>query len=177
MSGRKAALISCLIALVLGGGLWLGLTRKAPPEKAAAPAVPPSPVHEKAALEEQLRKSPGHTPVLLKLAQLELGQGEAASARKRLEEILKAESGNLDARLELGRACYETDDLPCAIEQTEYILKAQPDNVDALYNMGAIYANTKHPEKARELWNRAVKTAPDSPSGKKAAAALKQLGG
>lgn len=179
MSNAKATLAAVTLAVLVGGALWFGLNRKSIPEvhTQAGPVAPASPAHEKASLEDQLRKKPGHAPVLLRLAQIATEQGQHAEARGRLEELLKVEPDHLEARLELGRACYELDDLPCAIAETEKILVKDPNHVDALYNLGAIYANSGDIAKARLHWQRAVQVAPDSESGKKAAAGLKQLGG
>jgi len=178
MSITKALIVSILVALVAGAGMWVALNRKVPPDKspaASTPAAPPNPAHEKASLEEQLKKKPGHAPVLLRLAQIDLEQNQPAEARRRLEELLKAEPTNVEALLELGRACYAAEDLPCAIAETGKILEQDPKHPDALYNLGAILANQGQAAKAREYWTRAVQAAPDSDSGRKAAAALKQL--
>ncbi|MGJ5814825.1 tetratricopeptide repeat protein [Paludibaculum fermentans] len=178
MNSSKAALAAVALAVLLGGALWFGLNRKSPPavQTQAEPVVPPNAAHEKASLVEQLRKMPGHAPVLLRLAEIATEQGQPAEARGRLEELLMTEPNHLEARLELGRACYELDDLPCAIAETEKVLAQDPKHVDALYNLGAIHANSGDAAKARQYWRKAVQVAPDSASGQKSAAASKQLG-
>lgn len=182
MSILKAGLVATALALLIGGALYLGLTRKvdsgtasSPSAQAPAVSMPDNPAHEKAALEDQLKQKPDHAPILLRLAQIDLAEGRAAGARKRLEELLNTEPENSEALLELGRACYTLDDLACAVQKTEAILKRNPAQPDALYNLGAIYANQGQRDKAREYWDRAAKASPTSDSGKKAAAALKQL--
>jgi cytochrome c-type biogenesis protein CcmH/NrfG len=177
MSNSKAAMAALVLAALLGGALWYGPNRKAIPDvkpQTAAVAAPDT-AHEKITLEEQLKKKPGHAPVLLRLAQIATEQKQPGEARRRLEEVLKAEPKNIEALLELGRACYELDDLPCAIAETEKILANDPNHVDALYNLGAIYANSGDVTKALPHWRKAVQVAPESESGKKAAAGLKQL--
>ena len=178
MSNLKATLAALGLAAVLAGALWYGMNRQAIPEvKTQTPVAPPNAAHEKVSLEEQLQKKPGHAPVLLRLAQIATEQGQPAEARSRLEELLKVEPANVEALLELGRTCYELNDLPCAIAKTEKVVEQDPKHVDALYNLGAIFANTGNTAKAREYWGRAVQVGPDSESGKKSAAGLKQLGG
>lgn len=178
MSSARAAIAATTLAILIAGALWFGMSRKAAPavQTPTTPSAPPNAAHERASLEEQLRKKPGHAPVLLRLAQIAMEQGQPAEARGRLEELLKAEPKNLEAMLELGRTCYELDDLSCAIAETEKVLAQDGKHVDALYNLGAIYANTGDTMKARQYWQKAVQSAPDSDSGKKSAAALKQLG-
>ncbi|MBE0659245.1 MAG: tetratricopeptide repeat protein [Bryobacteraceae bacterium] len=167
------------LCLLLIGGLWLGLERKSAPPSlpAVESAPPPNRAHEKAMLEEQLKRKPGHAPVLLRLAQLAAEDNQPAEARRTLEMLLKADPGQIEARLELGRVCYQLNDLACATAETERILAVQPNHVDALYNLGAISANTGLNDKARQYWNRAVKSAPSSESGKMAAEGLRKLGG
>ncbi|HEY3441840.1 MAG TPA: tetratricopeptide repeat protein [Paludibaculum sp.] len=179
MSNLKAAIAALALAAMLGGALWYGMNRKIIPEVKPQPAAVAAPdtAHEKITLEEQLKKKPGHAPVLLRLAQIATEQGQPGEARRRLEEVLKAEPKNMEALLELGRACYELNDLPCAISETATLVELDPKNVDALYNLGAIYANTGDVGKAKEYWQKAVHVAPESESGKKSAAGLKQVGG
>ncbi|MBI4890828.1 MAG: tetratricopeptide repeat protein [Acidobacteria bacterium] len=178
MSVRKSLLIAVAVMLPLAGFLWFALNRKSSPRSAApvsTPAAPPNPAHERSALESQLKMKPGHAPVLMRLAELEMEQNRPAEARKRLEQLLAAEPGNVDALLELGRACYAAGDTACALERTSEILKTQPNQPDALYNLGAIHANQGRLAEARRFWGQAVKVAPDTDGGRKSAAALKQL--
>ncbi len=179
MSRWKALLAALAVGLLFAGVFWYMLNPKAapPPTVKTEPMAPPNPAHEKAMLEEQLRKKPAHAPVLLRLAQLATEQGKPAEARRRLEELLKADPSHVEARLELGRTCYELNDLACATAETEKILAVNPNQVDALYNLGAIHANLGQNDKARQYWRRALQAAPSSESGKKAAAGLKQIGG
>jgi len=77
--------------------------------------------------------------------------------------------------VELGRACFEAGDAACAWRSTAKALEQNPQHPGALYNTGALNANQGRVEKAREPWNRAVRAAPDSDGGRKAAEALKRL--
>jgi tetratricopeptide (TPR) repeat protein len=178
MRRYKALLAAGVVGLLFAGIFWRLLKPSAasPPMAKTEPVAPPNPAHEKAMLEEQLRKKPDHAPVLLRLAQLATERGQPAESRRRLEALLKADPSHLEARLELGRACYELEDVACATAETAKILAVDPNHADALYNLGAIHANIGQTGKAREYWERAVRTASSSESGKKAAAGLKQLG-
>jgi tetratricopeptide (TPR) repeat protein len=128
-------------------------------------------------LEAALERNPNHTPILMRLAELALANGDAVTAVDHLRAILAQEPDNLEARLELGRALWEAGDQPGAEKETAAILEADPNNVDALYNLGAIHANQQRKEAAIEYWTRAVLVAPASPSGQSAQRGLDILGG
>jgi len=63
------------------------------PKQTGAAVQRPSPpawdaTHEKAFLAEQLRRNPKHTPILLRLAQMERADGDLAGARRQRAEPL-----------------------------------------------------------------------------------------
>jgi tetratricopeptide (TPR) repeat protein len=180
MKTWQTVVISLSVGGVLAGTGWWLLRRSnaAPPPKAgtAAAEVPQNLPHEKAFLEEELKKSPDHAPVILRLAAIDREMGDATQGRKRLEDALKQNPGLTEVRLELGRVLYETGDIEGAAVQTKKILDAEPKNVDALYNMGAINANQGKVSEAGRYWSEARRLGPDTPSGKKAAEGMKQLG-
>ena len=130
-----------------------------------------------ASLEAALEKNPSHTPILMRLAELALNDGDPKKAAKHLREAVAQAPSNQEARLELGRALWEAGDRQGAAEETQALLEIDPNNVDALYNMGAILANQGQKDKAVELWSRAVAVAPSSPSGRSAQQGLNVLGG
>lgn len=135
----------------------------------------PGDQHEEEMLTMALRKNPGHTPVLLKLAEIESGNGHLREAAGRLREILESEPENIQANLELGRVLFELGDIRGAIEHTEGILKSHPMHEDALYNMGAIYANIGNRKRAKMFWSRLAGLHPGSPSAQKAQLMLTRL--
>ncbi len=139
-------------------------------------AVPDNPAHERAALEEELKKKPGHPPILLRLAEMERDAGRPANAVPYLRQILDQDSKNEDARLELGRMLYDAGDVEGALKETQQLLADHPNQVDGLYNLGAIYANQNRLDKAREYWAKAVAAAPTSDSGARARESLEKLG-
>ena len=143
----------------------------------APPKVADNPEHELKELEVQLEKKPGHTPVLLRMAQLEREKGALDDAAGHLREAIKNEPSSQEAHLELGRLLYERQDVGGAIAETEKVLALNPKQVDALYNMGAIYANLGNVERARSYWSRAVGADPAAESSRKAQDALKKLTG
>ena len=101
--------------------------------------------------------------------------GLLASNQADLEKILDRDPANLDARLELGRALYDSGDTDRALKETQRLLADHPGRVDGLYNPGAIYANLNRADLARQYWNQAVVSDPNSDSGKRAKDALVQL--
>jgi tetratricopeptide (TPR) repeat protein len=178
-SRRKLAALG--VPLLLGGLTVVFLYRLDPANRgaekkpAAQPSAAQNPAHEIAALEESLKKSPGHVPILFRLAEIERSAGKPARAAAHLREIVSKEPNNVEARLELGRALYEAGDIDGALHETKQILVDDANNVDALYNLGAIHGNLNQNQLAREYWTRAA-AAPSSESGKRAQDSLKQLG-
>lgn len=179
-ASRKKWLIFGVCAVAVAGGalFFLSVTpgTRTPAKAAAAPVVE-TPEHELKALAMELEKNPGHTPVLMRMAQLERDKGKLDDALEYLRQAVKADPANRDARLELGRTLYEKGDVGGAIEQTVELLKADPKNVDALYNLGAIYANLGNAGRAREYWRQAVAANANAESGKRARESLARLGG
>jgi Flp pilus assembly protein TadD len=96
----------------------------------------------------------------MRMAQIERSQGKLAEAVTHLREAVASEPANADAHVELGRA-----------------LAINPKHVDALYNLGAIHANSGDTVGARSDWERAIASAPESDSGKKARDGLARLPG
>ncbi len=180
MKTWQSVVVSLSVGTILAGtGWWLIRQSKAAPaakEATAAVEAPKNLPHEKAFLEEELKRSPDHAPVILRLAAIDREMGDAEHGRKRLEEALKLNPGLLEVRLELSRVLYEAGDKEGAATQTKKILELDPKNVDALYNLGAINANQGKVPEAGKFWGEAKRLGPDTPSGKKAAEGLKQLG-
>lgn len=179
-SYRKWAGLIVALALIGAGSVFLfRLTSRseAPAPQRRPAAVQDNPDHELKELEVQLRKKPGHLPVLMRMAQIEHDQGRLAEAAAHLREAVGNEPSNADAHLELGRVLYEKGDRAEALKETEQALAINPKNVDALYNLGAICANSGNTERARSYWESAIAAAPDSESGKKAREGLARLRG
>jgi tetratricopeptide (TPR) repeat protein len=170
--------IPVLVAGTILGSWWL-LSRSG--GEPAAPVAegtvaPQDPTHERASLQEQLQKNPGHAPILLRLSELASSEGKHKEAADFLRRVLEGDPKNADARLELGRALFDAGDMDGAIRETKQLLADHPDHVDGLYNLGAIYANQDQFDLARPYWSRAVEVDPSSDSGTKAALGLQQIG-
>jgi tetratricopeptide (TPR) repeat protein len=136
--------------------------------------APQDPTHEKAALEEELKKKPGHAPILMRLA--ELAHDQPKQAAEYLKQAVASDPKNVDASVELSRTLYELNDVDGALAETKRLLVAHPNQVDALYNLGAIYANLGKFDLARQYWSQAVATDPSSDSGRKSADGLTKIG-
>jgi tetratricopeptide (TPR) repeat protein len=181
----KWSLPACILAAFTGLAYrWIQAPKPAvPADPATIPAlmIAHAPAadkeHEIAALRKDLEKNPNHVPILLRLAQMSREVGRLAESVRYLSEAVAQDSTNRDARLELGRSLFETGDFDGAIRETNALLEQHPKDVDALYNLGAIYGNLGQDRRAREYWEAAVATAPDSESGKRAVEGLKQLSG
>ena len=122
--------------------------------------------HEIATLKENLKQNPKHVPVLLRLAQMSREVGRLNESANYLKDAVAQEPSNRDARLEFGRILFDTGDVAGATREMEALLKSDPADVDALYNLGAIYGNLSQDDRARGYFEKAVATAPESPSAK-----------
>lgn len=170
----------CLILTGAGSLFMLKVTSRPEPPPAASPhAAPamPNPDHELKELAVHLKKKPGHTPVLMRMAAIEHDQGKLDDAAGHLREVLHNEPANAEAHLELGRVLYEKGDLNGSIAETEKVLSIDPRQVDALYNLGAIYANLGNAQRARSYWVKAVEADPTADSSKRARDGLARIGG
>jgi len=180
----KKNLFFALIMVAICGATWFwyGAIRRAesrashPQSASTAKSDMPQPnsEHELKALGEQLKRKPGHAPVLFRMAELERAAGRHTEAVVHLRELLKAEPMNSEALLELGRSLYESGDVQAALAETRKLVEKEPNNVDALYNLGAIYGNLNDLDSARRYWSQAVKASPSSDSGLRAKNALDQ---
>ena len=123
----KRKVIIAVVPLAIGIGTLLVLnkmmspsgSKSSPATTETQSAVPQNPAHERAALEEELKKKPGHPPILLRLAEMERDAGRPAGAVQYLRQILEQDSKNEDARLELGRMLYDSGDIEGALKETK----------------------------------------------------------
>ena len=174
---NKRRLAAALAAvLIIGCGSWLMTRENASNGAARNPAKSAlDATHEKAFLREQLRLNPTHGPILLRLAQIERGEGDLRGARDHLEQAVAADGRQVEARLELGLVCGEMGDLAAAEAQNRAVLGIEPGQVDALYNLGAMAANRGDVQRARGFWADAVRAAPKSEGAEKARRAMEKL--
>lgn len=105
----------------------------------------------------------------LYLARIELGRGDAASARKKLEEFVDEHSDHLlaqaarvsliDLRLAAGEAQQVIGELERDVASAD---EGLPQDV-ALTLLARAYESAKQPQKARDAYQRIVNEYPDSP--------------
>ena len=186
---KRVPAAGALVFLLLCAGLYAFFARSepAPDESRSSPAAPAAdhPAinsmddigDSPEALARALAKNPSHMPILIKMGQVAIEEGDPRGAVKHLREAVRIDPNNRDARLELGRALYASGQVEEAIAETEALLALDADNVDALYNLGAIRANQGDAAAAREYWNGAVKAGAATPSGVKAREGLAALEG
>ena len=162
--------------LIVAGGWILIRTQQSSGAKPADARRPWNTTHEKAFLNEQLAEHPKHAPILLRLAQIERGEGNLKDARRHLEQALGADGDQVEIRLELGLVCSEMGDLAEAESQNRELLRIAPGQTDALYNLGAIYANRGDYAQARKYWTEAVQRGSTTEGAANARKALDRLG-
>ena len=173
---RYRALAAAGASLLIGVGGWLLLRPKQAGGAVERPSAPAwNTAHEKVFLDEQLRRSPKHTPIVLRLAQIERKEGDLAGARRQLEEAVAADGSQVDLRLELGLVCSEMGDIAAAEEQNREVLRLVPGQPDALYNLGAIAANRGDSRQARQYWMSAVANGKSSDAAAKSLAGIQRL--
>jgi Flp pilus assembly protein TadD len=171
---RTLAALGAGLLMVAGG--WLLVRPKPtgdPGNGRSAPAW--NTTHEKIFLNEQLRRNPKHTPIVLRVAQIERQEGNLAGARRHLEEAVAADGAQVDLRLELGLVCSELGDVAAAEEQNREVLRLAPGQPDALYNLGAIAANRGDARQARQYWMSAVGSGRGSDAAAKSLEAIRRL--
>jgi Flp pilus assembly protein TadD len=181
-NSSKWIIAVCLLAAASGAAYrWSHRTGRAALQ--VTPALDPVAVHattadkehEIATLRENLKQNPKHVPVLLRLAQMSREVGRLNESANYLKDAVAQDPSNRDVRLEFGRILFDTGDVAGATREMEALLKSNPADVDALYNLGAIYGNLDQDDRARGYFEKAVATAPESPSGKLARDALTKL--
>jgi Flp pilus assembly protein TadD len=181
-NSSKWIIAGCLLAAAAGVAYRrahrtdsAGANATSPLNPVAVHATTADKEHEIASLKKNLQQNPKHVPVLLRLAQMSREVGRLNESADYLKEAVAQEPSNRDARLEFGRILFDTGDITGATREMEALLKSDPADVDALYNLGAIYGNLSQDERARGYFEKAVATAPESPSGKLARDALSRL--
>jgi len=170
---RGLAAIGAGLLIAAGGWLLLRPKPTGGADNRSAPAW--NSTHEKVFLNEQLRRNPKHTPIVLRLAQIERQEGNLADARRHLEEAVAADGSQVDIRLELGLVCSELGDAAAAEEQNREVLRLAPGQPDALYNLGAIAANRGDARQARQYWMSAVGSGRGGDAAAKSLAAIERL--
>lgn len=83
-------LAAAAAALLIAGGGWLMNREKSNGSHPSQGQSEINPAHEKVFLIEQLRRNPGHSPILLRLAQIEHSEGDVHAARQHLEQAIAA---------------------------------------------------------------------------------------
>jgi len=174
MKYRKT-LAAAAAALLIAGGGWLLNREKSNASHLSQGQSEMNPAHEKVFLIEQLRRNPGHSPILLRLAQIEHSEGDLYAARQHLEQAIAADGKQVEVRLELGLVCWELDDFAAAEEQNRAVLRIDPGQADALYNLGAISANRGDSGHAREFWSTAMRSGRNNDAAEKSRRAIERL--
>ena len=145
-------------------------------------AAEPSPVaddaHSEIAWMEQMWKEhPTHAPIALQLGNLYAAQGNHPAAVQYYREFLKLDTSatGWQVRLDVAKSLHAMGKPDAAKSELQWILQREPNHAGALYNMGALEANTGHPARAREYWDRLISAHPQDTLARFARQSLTQL--
>ena len=97
------------------------------------------------------------------LALLLLQTGRGAEAWQMIEAWRTAQPDSADALAEYGWMLRQKGDLPAAQLHLQHALEIDPKNVRALIELGILYETYAYPDRARELYIRALRQDPQQP--------------
>jgi Tfp pilus assembly protein PilF len=110
-----------------------------------------------------LQMHPDHGPSRHGLALLCLQQNRSAEAWQLIEGWRNQRPELADAQAEYGWLLRESGDLPAAQAQLHKALEMDPANPRALTEMAIVYETCSYPDRARSLYQRALKRDPNQP--------------
>ncbi len=110
-----------------------------------------------------LQLQPDHGPGRHGLALLCLQQNRTSEAWQVIESWRNQRPELADAQAEYGWLLRESGDLPAAQAQLQKALQMDPANARALTELGIIYEACSYPDRARTLYQRALKRDPHQP--------------
>ncbi len=102
-----------------------------------------------------LALDPKQLDARLLLAQLEIRQGQYASALRQFERVLAGRPGDPAALMGAAQSRYYMDDLGGAYGEASQLVQKQPENFDAIYLLASIERARGRRHRARLLLNRA----------------------
>jgi tetratricopeptide (TPR) repeat protein len=121
------------------------------------------PSSARAAFEQALRLDPQYGDALLGLGVQYAREHDLARAVPLLEKLVRAEPTNSIARLNLALAYVEDSTEGRAEQQLIRAIELTPQLIPAYTLLGNIYFWHGHPDRAREVWENALRVSPGSP--------------
>jgi tetratricopeptide (TPR) repeat protein len=101
------------------------------------------------------------TSALIDQANATLTGGDAAGAADQYLRLIESVPGYPDVRAQYGQCLLQLDRVDAAIEQLEEAVRINPKFVDALAALGVAYRRSGDPERAKEMFRRALDLVPD----------------
>ena len=119
-------------------------------------------------LADKMAKNPTDAEGWKRLAHAYNVLGQNDKARAAIDHAVRLKPGDVDIQLilaETQKAAAPGDDAPADyIATMRTVLKLNPANPQALYAVGVAEQKSGHPDRAREMWNKALSaTSPDDP--------------
>lgn len=148
---------------------------EAPPMEAPLPAPEPGPVDETrvADLRAAADRAPEDLQARIALGNLYFNALRFADAVPWYEAALALDPEAIDVSTDLGVAYFYLDDTDRALAQFARSLEVDPTDAKTMLNLGIVRAYGKQDlDGAIEVWEEAVRVAPDSPAGLLAADVL-----
>lgn len=116
------------------------------------------------ALTKALTIQPTYVPAAMNLAQLDLAKGDKKAARSRLESILAKDKQNMQAYMALatlgGKIDASQDEVRGWLERAR---KENPESIKPLIMLARLHMEAREPNRALELVDKALVTAPENP--------------
>ncbi|MER3415803.1 MAG: hypothetical protein C4297_06275 [Gemmataceae bacterium] len=108
------------------------------------------------AYRQALEKVPDLTPARHGLAILLWSQGRSDEAEQLIVSWVRAHPDSADAQAQYGWLLRQRGDLPAAQAVLQHALQLDPGNVRALIELGILYERYRYPDRARQLYERAL---------------------
>ncbi|GHU09492.1 lipoprotein [Spirochaetia bacterium] len=117
----------------------------------------------RAVIQQVIRREPHNLEALYVLSVIEAGSGREREQKQNLEQIIRQDPKHVRALCALADIAFRTQttsSLRTAATYYDRALAADPQNGDALVGRAKVYRQTRNPQKAEELLNRAIRLYP-----------------
>lgn len=111
-------------------------------------------------LTRSLEQNRFNSKVISRLAEISIIKNEPQKVKKYIDQLKKRKADHKMIQYLSVKLSLKEGDVGSAIEILSKEIRKNPKNGDALYNLGTIYLKNKNPEKALEMFYRALRVVP-----------------